>query len=77
MLLGGFDTLPVALKEMQDGWIQRIFDQQPYLQGYLGIIQLDLINAYGFSGWDVDTARGIVMPEAAAALMDLSAAGIR
>ncbi len=77
VILAGFDTVPIALEEMEKGWIQRIVDQQPYLQGYLGIIQLELINDYGFSGWDVDTGRGIVRPEDAAGLLELSKAGIR
>jgi simple sugar transport system substrate-binding protein len=77
VLLGGFDTVPAALEQMKTGYIQRVVDQQPYLQGYLGIVQLDLIKKYGLSGWDVDTGRGIVKPEDVDALMELSKQGIR
>lgn len=77
VLLGGFDTVPAALQQMQTGYVQRVVDQQPYLQGYLGIHQLDLIRRYGLSGWDVDTGRGIVKPEDVEAILALSQEGIR
>jgi simple sugar transport system substrate-binding protein len=77
VLLAGFDTVPVALEQMKTGYIQRVVDQQPYLQGYLGIHQLDLIRRYGLSGWDVDTGRGIVHPEDVDEIMELSQMGIR
>lgn len=77
LLLAGFDTVPVALEQMKAGYIQRVVDQQPYLQGYLAAIQLDLINKYSLSGWDVDTGRGIVRPEEADAILALSKQGIR
>jgi simple sugar transport system substrate-binding protein len=77
MILAGFDTVPAALEQMKAGYIQRVVDQQPYLQGYLGIHQLDLIRKYGLSGWDVDTGRGIVRPEDVDAILELSQQGIR
>lgn len=77
VLLAGFDTVPAALEQMKAGYVQRVVDQQPYLQGYLGIHQLDLIRRYGLSGWDVDTGRGIVKPEDVDAIMELSQQGIR
>ncbi|HET7714437.1 MAG TPA: sugar ABC transporter substrate-binding protein [Bauldia sp.] len=77
IILAGFDTVPQALEQMKAGYIQRVVDQQPYLQGYLSAIQLYLINTYGLSGWDVDTGKAIVTPEAVDQIMDLSLKGIR
>jgi simple sugar transport system substrate-binding protein len=37
-----------------------VIDQQPFLQGYLPILQICLTKKYGFSGLDVNTAGGFV-----------------
>ena len=39
VLLGGFDIVPEVLKDMKAGYIQVEVDQQPFLQGYLPVIQ--------------------------------------
>lgn len=77
MILAGFDTVPAALEQMKAGYIQRVVDQQPYLQGYLSALQLYLINTYQLSGWDVDTGKGIVKPDQVDAILELSQQGIR
>ena len=77
LLMGGFDTVPAALEQMKKGYIQRIVDQQPYLQGFLPVIQLYLIDKYKLSPWDVDTGRTVIKPADVDALMALSKAGIR
>lgn len=77
LLMGGFDTVPAALEQMKRGYVQRVVDQQPYLQGFLSVMQLHLINRYGLSGWDVDTGRGIIKPEDVDSIMELSQQGIR
>jgi simple sugar transport system substrate-binding protein len=63
ILLGGFDLVPVVLDEMEAGYIQYQVDQQPYLQGYLPIIQLHLMNELGLGAWDVDTGQALVTPD--------------
>ena len=35
-------------------------DQQPYLQGYLPVIQLYMIKEFAMSTWDVNTGLGYV-----------------
>ncbi len=58
--VGGFDLLPALLSAIQEGYVQETVDQQPYLQGYIPIVQLYLMKKYGFSAWDVNTGNAIV-----------------
>ncbi len=58
--VGGFDLLPALLSAIKAGYVQQTVDQQPYLQGYIPIMQLYLMKKYGFSAWDVNTGNAIV-----------------
>jgi simple sugar transport system substrate-binding protein len=39
---GGYDLLPTTLRAIQDGHLDFTIDQQPYLQGFLPVLQLFL-----------------------------------
>jgi len=54
----GFDMSGNAVKAIQDGWLQLVIDQQQYLQGYFGVLQICLAKNYGFSGLQIDTGAG-------------------
>jgi len=54
----GFDMSGNAVKAIQAGWLQLVIDQQQYLQGYFGVLQLCLAKNYGFSGLQIDTGAG-------------------
>ncbi len=56
----GFDMSGNAVKALQGGWLQLVIDQQQYLQGYFGVLQLCLTVKYGFSGLLIDTGAGFV-----------------
>jgi simple sugar transport system substrate-binding protein len=77
VLLGGFDLVPVVLDEMEAGYIQVQVDQQPYMQGFMPVMMVYLNETIGLAPADVDTGQGIVTPADAAAIMDLSAQGLR
>ena len=57
---GGFDVSPATTTAIESGYLQLVIDQQPFLQGYLPILQICLTKKYGFSGLDVNTAGGFV-----------------
>jgi simple sugar transport system substrate-binding protein len=57
---GGFDVSPATTTAIESGFLQLVIDQQPFLQGYLPILQICLTKKYGFSGLDVNTAGGFV-----------------
>lgn len=77
VLLGGFDLVPEVVEQMQAGYIQTEVDQQPYMQGFLPVMMVYLNETVGLAPADVDTGQGIVVPADAAAIMELSAKGLR
>ena len=54
----GFDMSGNAVTAIQAGWLQLVIDQQQYLQGYFGVLQICLSHNYGFSGLQIDTGAG-------------------
>jgi simple sugar transport system substrate-binding protein len=56
----GFDMSPATVQGIQKGYINLVIDQQEWLQGYFGVLQLCLTHVYGFSGLHIDTGGGFV-----------------
>jgi simple sugar transport system substrate-binding protein len=56
--LVGFDLSPATVAAIRGGWTDLVLDQQPWLQGYLPILQICLAKTYGFSGLHIDTGGG-------------------
>ena len=56
----GFDTSGNAVEAIQGGWLQLVIDQQQWLQGYFGVLQICLTHNYGFAGLQIDTGAGFV-----------------
>jgi len=54
----GFDMSGNAVTAIQGGWLQLVIDQQQWLQGYFGVLQICLSHNYGFAGLQVDTGAG-------------------
>jgi simple sugar transport system substrate-binding protein len=77
ILLAGFDLLPVVMDQMKAGYVQLTIDQQPYLQGFLPVMQLYLMNKFKLGAWDVNTGKAIVTPADVPALEALSKEGVR
>ena len=77
VLMGGFDLVPILMDEMSKGYVHLTVDQQPYLQGYLPILQLYLINKFGLSAWDVNTGKALITPADVDAVNRFVAMGVR
>jgi simple sugar transport system substrate-binding protein len=79
--LATFDLSPEVLTAIDAGQMLFAIDQQQYLQGYLPVVYLTLYNQYGGllpgGGGVVLTGPGFVTQENAAAVIELSAQGIR
>ena len=75
VLLGGFDLVPEVLQQMQKGYVQALVDQQPYMQGFMPVMEVYLNKKMGLAPSDIDTGQGIVRPDQADAIMALSAQG--
>ncbi len=54
----GFDMSGNAVEAIRSGWLQLVIDQQQWLQGYIGVLQVCLAHNYGFSGLNIDTGAG-------------------
>jgi simple sugar transport system substrate-binding protein len=57
---GGYDLFPDTLKLMKDNHIDFTIDQQPYLQGFLPVMQLYLYNISGGVTGPAETNTGLV-----------------
>jgi simple sugar transport system substrate-binding protein len=73
----GFDMSPNTAQAVKDGYQNLVIDQQPYLQGYLPILNICLTKKYGFSGLDVNTAGAFVDSGNVDAVAPLAAKEIR
>jgi len=58
--LVGFDVSIALIKDLKQGYIDLLSDQQPFLQGYLSVLQLELSHRWRFSGLNINTGSGIV-----------------
>ncbi|MDE0589145.1 sugar ABC transporter substrate-binding protein [Halocynthiibacter sp. C4] len=77
VLMGGFDIVAEVLQQMEAGYIQVQVDQQPYMQGFIPVMQAYLAHTVKLSPSDVDTGQGIVRAEDVPALWDLAKQGLR
>ena len=77
VLLGGFDLVPDVIEQMEAGYIQVQVDQQPYMQGFMPVMMVYLNETVGLAPTDIDTGQGIVTPDMAPAIKELSAQGVR
>jgi simple sugar transport system substrate-binding protein len=77
ILLGGFDLVPEVLQQMKTGYVQVQVDQQPYMQGFMPVMEVYLDKTAGLAPADIDTGQGIVTPEQVDSIMDLSKKGLR
>lgn len=59
-IVAGFDLSTNTVEGIKNGYISLIQDQQPYLQGYLPILQSCLTKKYGFAGLYIDTGVGLI-----------------
>jgi simple sugar transport system substrate-binding protein len=73
----GFDASGNAVTAIQGGWLQLVIDQQQYLQGYFGVLQICLTHNYGFSGLQIDTGAGFISEDNIDAIAPLVTEQIR
>ena len=73
----GFDLSAASVEAIKSGYLGLVLDQQPWLQGYLPILQICLTKTYLFSGLTVDTGSGFVNADNVDALASLAEEGIR
>ncbi|HKI56243.1 MAG TPA: substrate-binding domain-containing protein [Trueperaceae bacterium] len=75
--MAGFDMTPATVSGIKDGYISVVLDQQPWLQGFLPIMQICLTKQYGFSGLHIDTGGALVTKDNIDQIASLVDQGIR
>jgi simple sugar transport system substrate-binding protein len=74
----GVALSPNTAEAIHEGWVDLVHDEQPYLQGYLPILQICLSQKYRFTGLRIDTGvPTLVDKNNQAAILPLVALGIR
>lgn len=58
--IAGFDLSAATVDAVKKGYVGVVLDQQPWLQGYLPILQVCLAKKYGFSGLHIDTGAALI-----------------
>ncbi|ABZ76982.1 putative simple sugar transport system substrate-binding protein [Shewanella halifaxensis HAW-EB4] len=77
LFVGGFSLSPATADAIRTGYVQLVGDGQPYLIGYLSVVQLVLSKLYGFSGLDINTGAGFISKDNIELIAPLAAKGIR
>jgi simple sugar transport system substrate-binding protein len=77
VLLGGFDLVPEVLNEMKTGYVQVQIDQQPYMQGFMPVMEAYLSQTVGLAPASIDTGQGVVTPDQVDKIMDMAKQGLR
>ena len=77
VLLGGFDLVPEVVKEMVSGYVQVQVDQQPYMQGFMPVMEAYLNKTVALAPTDINTGKALIYPAQAGAIMDLVKKGVR
>jgi simple sugar transport system substrate-binding protein len=77
VLMGGFDIVSEVLQQMETGYIQVQVDQQPYMQGFMPVMEAYLSKNIGLLPADIDTGKGIIVKEDVPKLKELAAQGVR
>ena len=77
VFFAGFDMSPNTAQAIKEGYQNLVIDQQPYLQGYIPILNLCLTKKFGFSGLNVNTAGAFVDSSNVDAVAPLAAKEIR
>jgi simple sugar transport system substrate-binding protein len=73
----GFDLSAATVSAIKEGWVGAVLDQQPFLQGFLPIVQICLSAKYGFSGLHIDTGASIITKDNIDFVAPLAEQGIR
>ncbi|BDG05406.1 sugar ABC transporter substrate-binding protein [Anaeromyxobacter oryzae] len=74
---GGFDLVGEILDAIQRGDMQFTIDQQPYLQGFQGVMELYLNKKFAIAPADINTGIAPVTAASVKAVKDLAAKGYR
>lgn len=58
--VAGFSLSPATAAAIEQGYVSLVSEMQPYLLGYLSVVQIVMTKRYGFSGLEIDTGGGMI-----------------
>jgi len=73
----GFDFSPEAAGAIADGYLGLVIDQEPYVMGYLSVLDICLAKKFGFIGLDVSTVGAFIDKGNVEAMTGLAKQGVR
>lgn len=73
----GFDLSPATADAIKSGYTDLVLDQQPFLQGFLPVMQIYLTERFKFAGLHIDTGAGLISAENIDMIAPLAEEGIR
>ena len=73
----GFSLSPATAAAIEEGYLTLTSEHQPYLLGYLSVLQIVQTKKYGFGGLVIDTSGGYVSSENVGKIAPLAQKGIR
>jgi simple sugar transport system substrate-binding protein len=77
VLIGGFDLVPEVVQEMMSGYVQVQVDQQPYMQGFMPVMEAYLNKTVRLAPTDINTGKALIYPSEAKEILDLVKKGVR
>ena len=77
IVAAGFDISTASIQGVRDGYITAVLDQQPYLQGFYGVLSAVLQKKYGLGGVTMYTSTGAMTKDNVDLLEALVKTGIR
>lgn len=77
IFFAGFDLSPDTVAAISQGYENLVIDQQPYLMGYLSVLDICLAHKFGFTGLDVSTLGAFVDAKNVDAIAPLALQHIR
>ena len=77
ILIGGFDLVPEVVQEMISGYVQVQVDQQPYMQGFMPVMEAYLNKTVALAPTDINTGKALIYPVQAEAIISLVKKGVR
>lgn len=75
--VAGFSLSPATATAIESRYVDLVSEMQPYLLGYMSVLQLVLSKNYGFSGLRIDTGGGLIDKSNIATIAPLAKRGIR
>jgi simple sugar transport system substrate-binding protein len=77
VLLTSFDLTPLTIELLKDTSLAYSVDQQPFMQGYMAVVEMGLYARYALHPADLNTGLGLVNSEQAKIIDGLVSLGVR